>query len=82
MTSPFKRKTPESLVAQVLGALASRGPLANNQIFFGNLVPEVGLEPTRAFGSLDFESSTSTNFITPAAIRAIIWKTVPGCQYD
>jgi hypothetical protein len=30
------------------------------------LVPEVGLEPTRSKGTLDFESSASTNSTTPA----------------
>ena len=30
------------------------------------LVPEVGVEPTRAQGPEDFESSASTNFTTPA----------------
>ena len=30
------------------------------------MVPEVGIEPTRAQGPLDFESSASTNFTTPA----------------
>jgi hypothetical protein len=37
--------------------------------FKGYLVPEVGLEPTRTQGPLDFESSTSTNFITPATFQ-------------
>ena len=31
-----------------------------------NLVPEVGIEPTRSRRSLDFESSASTSFTTPA----------------
>ena len=30
------------------------------------VVPEVGVEPTRAQGPLDFESSASTSFTTPA----------------
>ena len=30
------------------------------------LVPEVGIEPTRAQGPEDFESSASTSFTTPA----------------
>ena len=30
------------------------------------MVPEVGLEPTRSKGTLDFESSASTNSTTPA----------------
>ena len=30
------------------------------------LVPEVGIEPTRTQGPLDFESSASTSFTTPA----------------
>ena len=29
-------------------------------------MPEVGLEPTRSKGTLDFESSASTNSTTPA----------------
>ncbi len=33
------------------------------------LVPEVGIEPTRAQGSEDFESSASTSFTTPAYFR-------------
>ena len=32
----------------------------------GSVVPEVGLEPTRSKGTLDFESSASTNSTTPA----------------
>ncbi len=32
----------------------------------GEVVPEVGLEPTRSRGTLDFESSASTNSTTPA----------------
>ena len=31
-----------------------------------NLVPEVGIEPTRTLGPGDFESPASTNFTTPA----------------
>jgi hypothetical protein len=30
------------------------------------MVPKVGIEPTWAQGPLDFESSASTNFTTPA----------------
>ena len=33
------------------------------------MVPEVGIEPTRARGPLDFESSASTSFTTPAGHR-------------
>ena len=36
------------------------------------LVPEVGIEPTRAQGPEDFESSASTSFTTPAS----------GCNYS
>ena len=31
-----------------------------------SMVPEVGIEPTRACGSRDFESRASTSFTTPA----------------
>ena len=51
--------TIKSLVVKVLGGLGYPKRL----IF---LVPEVGLEPTRAQGPLDFESSASTSFTTPA----------------
>ncbi len=30
------------------------------------MVPVVGLEPTRLFKAMDFESIVSTNFTTPA----------------
>ena len=37
------------------------------------LVPEVGIEPTRTKSPLDFESSASTSFTTPAlTIQRII----------
>jgi hypothetical protein len=35
------------------------------------LVPEVGIEPTRTKSPLDFESSASTSFTTPAF--KLIW---------
>ncbi len=35
------------------------------------MVPEVGIEPTRAQGPLDFESSASTSFTTPAWIQLV-----------
>ena len=35
------------------------------------MVPEVGIEPTRAQGPLDFESSASTSFTTPASAAII-----------
>ena len=34
------------------------------------VVPEVGLEPTRSKGTLDFESRASTNSTTPAPERS------------
>ena len=34
--------------------------------YWFQLVPEVGIEPTRTQGPLDFESSASTSFTTPA----------------
>ena len=34
-----------------------------------NKMPAVGVEPTRAKGPPDFESGTSTSFITPAVLR-------------
>ena len=33
------------------------------------LVPEVGIEPTRSQGPVDFESTASTNFTTPAEVE-------------
>jgi hypothetical protein len=45
------------------------------------LVPEVGIEPTRVIHPLDFESSASTSFTTPA--RAVHTRgSLEGCQYD
>jgi hypothetical protein len=40
-------------------------------------VPEVGLEPTRSKGTLDFESRASTNSTTPAPERfgPVRWST-------
>ncbi len=35
------------------------------------MVPEVGIEPTRAQGPLDFESSASTSFTTPAWVQLV-----------
>ena len=52
-------KVAKSLVVKMLGALEMLRALIL-------LVPEVGIEPTRAQGSLDFESSASTSFTTPA----------------
>ena len=46
-----------------------------------SLVPEVGLEPTRVIHPLDFESSASTNFTTPA-IRFFVSETLSACQSD
>jgi hypothetical protein len=40
------------------------------------LVPEVGIEPTWAQGPLDFESSASTSFTTPAIVDAFYTLTV------
>lgn len=34
-----------------------------------DVVPEVGLEPTRRISPADFESAASTNFATPARVR-------------
>ena len=51
--------TAKSLVAKVLGALGTPRCLLL-------LVPEGGIEPPRAQGSLDFESSASTSSATPA----------------
>ena len=41
-------------------------------------LPAVGLEPTRPRGPPDFESGTSTNFITPA--RFLLYLAVGGCN--
>ena len=51
--------TVKSLVVKVLGALGTPRCLLL-------LVPEGGIEPPRAQGPLDFESSASTSFTTPA----------------
>ena len=68
--------TVKSLVVEVLGALVNRRWLIS-------LVPEVGIEPTRTQGPLDFESSASTSFTTPAKTKkGIIVKILRGCQYD
>jgi hypothetical protein len=40
------------------------------------VVPEVGLEPTRRVSPADFESAAYTNFATPAGVRprlAVKW---------
>ena len=39
------------------------------------MVPEEGVEPSRAQGPLDFESSASTSFTTPARIILIFYYT-------
>ncbi len=52
-------KVAKSLVIKVLGALEMRKALIL-------LVPEGGIEPPPAQGRLDFESSASTSFTTPA----------------
>jgi hypothetical protein len=44
------------------------------------LVPEVGIEPTRVIHPLDFESSASTSFTTPAG-WAYTREAPGGCQY-
>ena len=49
----------KSFVVKVLGALEMRKALIL-------LVPEGGIEPPPAQGRLDFESSASTSFTTPA----------------
>jgi hypothetical protein len=43
-------------------------------------VPEVGLEPTRSKGTLDFESSASTNSTTPAPV-AVSRQTPQGAGF-
>ena len=55
----LEAETSKSLVVKVLEMLATWEALIL-------LVPEVGIEPTRAQGPLDFESSASTSFTTPA----------------
>ena len=52
-------KVAKSLVIKVLGALKMWKTLIL-------LVPEGGIEPPPAQGRLDFESSASTSFTTPA----------------
>ena len=48
-----------------------------------SMVPEVGIEPTRTQGPLDFESSASTSFTTPAFMEfETIAKVSRSCQYD
>ncbi len=59
MTGVSNPEEIETLAVKVLGVLDLRRTLIL-------LVPEVGLEPTRACGPLDFESSASTSFTTPA----------------
>ena len=44
------------------------------------MVPEVGVEPTRAQGPLDFESSASTSFTTPAEVLLLIPQNPFSCQ--
>ncbi len=44
------------------------------------VVPEVGLEPTRSKGTLDFESSASTNSTTPAPV-AVSRQTPQGAGF-
>ena len=50
-------------------------PFISELAAFCVLVPEVGVEPTRAQGPLDFESSASTSFTTPAQLLTF---TVPS----
>ena len=40
------------------------------------LVPEVGIEPTRTKSPLDFESSASTNFTTPAVTSVMHYREI------
>jgi hypothetical protein len=48
-----------------------------------SMVPEAGIEPARTCGPLDFESSASTNFTTPAPENTQIIGVVRlPCQYD
>ena len=44
----------------------------------GQVVPEVGLEPTWAWSPLDFESSAYTNFATPARTKILSFQTGAG----
>ena len=46
------------------------------------LVPEVGIEPTRAQGPEDFESSASTSFTTPAELHSKYKKGTILCQQN
>ena len=39
-------------------------------------MPKVGIEPTRAQSSLDFESSASTSFTTPASSPLLLLRSV------
>ena len=56
--------TIKSVVVKVLGELGYPKRLIL-------LVPEVGIEPTRNKVPLDFESSASTSFTTPAMFNSI-----------
>ena len=49
------------------------------KIMYFLLVPGAGIEPAWAQGPLDFESSASTNFTTPAGMR-IYMQYMPTCQ--
>jgi hypothetical protein len=55
---------PKDGVVQVLAALEMLKGVKS-------VVPEVGIEPTRTCGPLDFESSASTNFTTPAQLHLL-----------
>ena len=44
------------------------------------LVPEAGIEPARARGPEDFESSASTNFTTPAQPLIIVKRGILSIQ--
>ncbi len=66
----------KSLVKKLLGAVRISRCLMG-------LVPEARIELARTQGPLDFESSASTNFTTPALSRYwIIWRRGLRCQYD
>ena len=59
----------KNLMVKVLGALEMLKALIL-------LVPEVGIEPTRTKSPLDFESSASTNFTTPAITLILYYKEI------
>ena len=61
--------------------LKTKNPLQKQWVLV-YMVPEARIELARTQGPLDFESSASTNFTTPADILMRLYLIFQYCQYD